>query len=158
MRVTFSLALSSLEFDPQTQLSSAPDLIKLFCTDSHQADKYSESPVTSTLLNLVLRPQPWSYWTMHSIWQTLSLLWKLWRHLASRHCRLLGFLLPPSYLPGHSAFVSFAWSSSCIWPLIIVLWSSTLGLFFLYFPSAVSYGLFKKKILSYNIIRYIMFM
>ena len=41
MRVTFSLALSSLQFDPQTQLSSAPDLIKLLCTDSHQADKYS---------------------------------------------------------------------------------------------------------------------
>ena len=141
MRVTFSLALSSLEFDPQTQLSSAPDLIKLFCTDSQQADNYSVSPVTSTLLNLVLRPQPLSYWTIHSIWQTLSLLWKLWHHLASRRCRLLGFLLPP-------------WSFGlCLFGLFFLMhlasYHCALELnpwtFFLYFPSAGSYSLFKKN-------------
>lgn len=142
MRVTFSLALSSLQFDPQTQLSSAPDLIKLLCTDSHQADKYSESPLTSIPLNLVLRSHSSSYWTIHSIWQTLFLLWKLWHHLASRHCRLLGFLLPP-------------WSFSlCFFRLFFLMHLASYHCcalelnpwtFFLSFPSAVSYSLFKKN-------------
>lgn len=140
MRVTFSLALSSLQFDPQTQLSSAPDLIKLLCTDSHQADKYSESLLTSTPLYLVLRSQSSSYWTIHSIWQSLSLLWKLWHHLASRHCRLLGFLFPP----GHSSFVS------CLFFLMHLASYHCCALelnpwtFFLSFPSAVSYSSLKK--------------
>lgn len=150
MRVTFSLALSSLQFDPQTQLSSAPDLIKLLCTDSHQADKYSESLLTSTPLYLVLRSQSSSYWTIHSIWQSLSLLWKLWHHLASRHCRLLGFLFPPW---------SFKLCLLLVLPhafgLLSLLCSGAQPLDFFSILPLSSFIQLLKKILSYNIIRYI---
>lgn len=39
-------------------------------TDTHKVYIRSRSPVTSTLLNLMIRFQPSSYWTIYSIWQT----------------------------------------------------------------------------------------